>query len=244
MKQIYDKQEPESIQEMFGTIAPKYDRANAVLSLRMHKHWNTELLQRVIKEQQPDTLLDLCCGTGDIGLSFLLNSTTPRQAIMLDFCSEMLDCAKQKAAKLNLTHHALTYVQADAQAIPLADSTIPCATIAYGIRNIKDPAQCMQEVHRVLVPGGTFGILELTRPKHPVVRLGHNIYLKSILPMIGRWLTSNKQAYEYLSHSINHFIPPEKLEGLMKGAGFKSIIQKPLAFGIATILIGQKAKDS
>lgn len=236
----YEKEKPETIQAMFGSIAQRYDRANAVLSLRMHSHWNKKLLRHVLQQKTPHTFLDVCCGTGDIALGYLEGVQEPRQVVMLDFCAEMLECAKRKAEALPLQHHAIRYVQADAQALPLADNSVSCVTIAYGIRNIRDPLKSMQEAYRVLEPGGTFGILELTRPENPMVRLGHRVYLKTILPLVGKWLTSNQEAYRYLCNSIHHFIPPATLEQMLRTAGFATTSRKRLAGGIATLLIAQK----
>ena len=154
----------------------------------------------------------------------------------------MLPYAKLKAEKQNLHHHEIAYIKADAQEIPLESSTIPCAMMAYGIRNIKDPLKCMHEVYRVLQPGGVFGILELTRPSHPLMKVGHQLYLKTILPILGKWITANEEAYRYLCSSIDHFIAPEKLEQLMGEAGFEKTSQKKLFGGIATILIGHKLR--
>lgn len=236
----YNKNNPETIQAMFGSIANGYDRANAILSLQMHKHWNRELV-RLTTPNDPVTLLDLCCGTGDIAFSYLNHIPVGKQALMLDFCEEMLQCAKIKADKLGLQRHQISYLKADAQEIPLASSTVPCATMAYGIRNIQDPLKCLKEVHRVLKPGGLFGILELTRPSNPILKFGHLVYLKTVLPVIGKLVTDNQEAYQYLCRSINHFIPATTLEKMMQEAGFEKVSQKKLTGGIATIVIGTKS---
>jgi demethylmenaquinone methyltransferase / 2-methoxy-6-polyprenyl-1,4-benzoquinol methylase len=236
----YHKNDPESIQQMFGSIAKKYDKANAILSMQMHKHWNKELLKHLIKNQNSITLLDLCCGTGDIAFSFLKKSLTPKSAILIDFCSEMLDCARDKAERLNLNNHQIEYLQADVQNIPLDENHVSLVSMAYGIRNVKNPLKCFQEVHRILKPEGIFGILELTQPTHPVIRLGHSFYLKLILPILGKLITSNREAYQYLCSSIHDFVSPSHLEQQLKQAGFKHTIKKSLACGIATIFLASK----
>ncbi len=236
----YDKQCPESIQEMFGSIAENYDQANTILSMRLNKRWNSQLLDHVTAVCEPEVLLDLCCGTGDIAFNYLKNSSLSRQAILLDFCQEMLECAKKKASTMNFDHHAITYIQADAQKIPLENSSISCATMAYGIRNIKHPHECLSEIYRVLSDKGTFGLLELTRPPNPFFRLGHYVYLKTMIPFLGRWITSNRKAYEYLCQSINTFYAPDVLEDMLKKAGFQNIIKKPVTFGVATIFVARK----
>lgn len=222
---------------MFGSIAQGYDRANAILSCQMHRHWNKALVKAV--GNRSATLLDLCSGTGEITFTTLKNRPYPCHAFLLDFCPEMLECSRQKATKISPIH-TLTYLQADAQAIPLPDQSIACATMAYGIRNVKDPRKAIEEVYRVLQPGGTFGILELTEPENSFLRTMHGVYLRKVLPLLGRYATSNQAAYEYLCNSIKAFIRPSELAELLKAAGFHNVSQKPLLGGIATILIAKK----
>lgn len=236
----YNKTDPETIREMFNSIAKNYDKTNAVLSFQMHKRWNDALIREVILPKKPEKFLDLCCGTGAIAFEYLRNTQSKPIVYLLDFSIEMLTHARDKAEAENLAHHDITYLQADAQAIPLPDDYIDCTTIAYGIRNVKNPQLCLNDVYRVLKSGGTFGILELTQPVNPLLRLGHGIYLRKFLPVMGKFLTSNQEAYRYLCNSINTFIPPEALENLMQASGFKEIKRISLMGGIATILIGKK----
>lgn len=236
----YQKQKPETIQHMFDQIAGSYDLANGVMSMQMHKIWNRRFIQEVVQAQKPKALLDLCCGTGEISLGFLKKETTPCEAFLLDFSSQMLECAKHKASRLSLNQHQIQYLQADAQEIPLSDHAVDCATVAYGIRNIQDPLKCSRDVYRVLRSGGTFGILELTRPTNPFIKTGHQFYLNNILPLVGRWVSKNEEAYQYLCNSIDQFIAPEKMLEILKNAGFSHSVSKPLFGGIATIFIARK----
>ena len=236
----YQKNDPESIQKMFNSIAKQYDRTNAILSFNMQKRWNRTLVEQTIVPKQPEVLLDLCCGTGAIAFEYLKKTQDPLKVYMLDFSEKMLDCAKLQAKKLDIDHHNIYYLQADAQVIPLLNNSVDCATIAYGIRNIKNPSTCIQDVYRVLKPGGTFGLLELTQPNHPLLQSLHGLYLRNILPVIGKLTTSNKEAYEYLCNSIQSFMPPEKIKKQMQTSGFKEIKQHSLLGGVATVLIGTK----
>ena len=236
----YKKEDPQSIQKMFGTIAEQYDRTNAVLSFQMHRIWNRELVRKVVGSSYPENMLDLCCGTGEIAFNYLQNRTGSCEAFMLDFCPEMLACAKNKALQRHLDRHLIHYLQADAQEIPLPSQSIECATMAYGIRNVADPLKSAKEVHRVLKSGGKFGILELTQPKNKVLRFGHSVYLKYALPVLGKFLTSNQEAYNYLCNSIHTFIPPEKLMSILEDAGFRQVECHPMSSGIATIITAIK----
>lgn len=239
----YSQQKPDTIRSMFSTIAQHYDKTNAVISLKLYRLWNRQLINAVANnpliEQQ--TLLDLCAGTGEVSFAWLQNQKTPRKAILLDFCQEMLDVAQQKATQMNMGEHELDFLQADAQFIPLDDQSVDFTTIAYGIRNVREPRLCAHEVHRVLKPGGRFGILELTEPENPILRFAHTFYLRKVMPFLGGLLTNNGDAYKYLSSSIHLFIRPIELENILKHAGFHKVWRKPLMGGVAHILVAEKS---
>lgn len=238
---MYRKDSPATIQSMFNSIAKRYDFTNAVLSFSLHKYWNRNLVRHV-RQASSHVLLDLCSGTGDIAFDYLRIMPSPCKAYLVDFSSEMLEHAKHKASQLKLQpEHQLSYIEADVQHLPLPDQMANCATMAYGIRNVQNPALCIQEVARVLKPGSCFGILELTRPRSRFLRWGHQVYLKTIMPFLGKWLTDNEQAYQYLCQSIQTFTAPEDLQNLLLANGFEKTKIYPLAGGIATIILGYKS---
>jgi demethylmenaquinone methyltransferase/2-methoxy-6-polyprenyl-1,4-benzoquinol methylase len=240
MSSTYTKKKPESIQEMFNSIAPTYDLTNSILSMQMHKLWNRKLIKKTFNPKQPDTFLDLCCGTGAIGLDYLNRTTMPVKGYMIDFSASMLAEAKKRASAMDLDRHEVEFIEGDAQAIPIPNDSVKYATIAYGIRNVKSPQACIKETYRVLTPGGTLGILELTQPENGALRFLHGVYLRNALPLVGKLFTNNGEAYKYLSTSIKGFIPPKELQLMMFSAGFKNVKRIPLLGGIATILIGTK----
>src|ERR1700733_1663995 len=235
----YQKENPETIKAMFGSIAKQYDRTNGALSLQLHRRWNRSLIKKV-QNAHCNKILDLCCGTGEIAFGILKNSEKPYEAFLLDFCPEMLSYAKQKANWLDLKRHQLHYLQADAQQIPLSSDSVDYVTIAYGILNIKDPLKCAKESFRVLRNGGVISILELTQPENVLLRLGHTLYLKTVVPLLGKLLTSNRDAYSYLQNSIKTFVPPKDLEKVLQLSGFQHISRQSLTGGIATIISGTK----
>ena len=119
---------------MFGSIAKNYDRTNAVLSFQMHRIWNASLIRMMRQHGDPDTVLDLCCGTGEIGFGLFKQSLGTQKLILLDFCKEMLEYASLKAGRLNFDQQRISYLQADAQSIPLPDRSVQSVTVAYGIK--------------------------------------------------------------------------------------------------------------
>lgn len=244
-KNIYQAQNPNSIKRLFSSIAPSYDFGNALLSGRLHRRWNRYLVEQTVLSSQPREYLDLCCGTADIArLAVELSSTQPPHRLMvylMDFCPEMLVYAQHKFSNLKEERPVdLQFTVADAQNIPLADQSVDCVTIAYGIRNVADPYLCLQEVFRVLRSGGKLGILELTRPEHPILRWGHSLYLHSVVPVVGRLLTANREAYSYLQQSIHRFIPPKALGSMLRVAGFQHVQIQSLTGGIASLFTGVK----
>lgn len=236
----YQKSDPKTIQSMFNNIARRYDFTNAVLSFRMHKSWNQRLVNEVIKPDTSHTLIDLCAGTGDIAFEYLKVASNPCHAHLIDFSSDMLACAKEKSKKNTMQRHTINYIEADVQTIPLPSAIADAATMAYGIRNVKNPKVCIEEAYRLLKPGARFGILELTQPKNAIMKKGHHLYLKYLLPILGKWLTSDQEAYRYLCNSIHTFIAPEEIEKILKASGFVKTRCIPLSGGIATLIVGQK----
>jgi len=240
MTATYSKDSPETIRSMFDAIAKNYERGNAFLSFYTYRLWNRALQREIYKNHHPEVLLDLCAGTGEIILPFLKREIKPKKATLLDFSGGMLDVAKEKAKKMALSQHELHFLQADAEKIPLPDNSIDAVTVAYGIRNIKHPLNTYLETWRVLKTGGRFGILELTCPTLQPLKFFHHLYLKTALPCIGKWITSDKEAYRYLCNSIHEFVSPEQVLADLKKAGFKETNARPLMGGVATLFTAKK----
>jgi demethylmenaquinone methyltransferase/2-methoxy-6-polyprenyl-1,4-benzoquinol methylase len=237
---LYSKKKPETIRTMFDNIASNYDRTNAVLSFCMHHLWNRALVKNVVAPCKPHSLVDLCAGTGEIAFRSMRAVPALEKLQLVDFSAQMLECAKHKEPECKNSRVSVSYVQANVEELPLEDSSVDCATMAYGIRNVSNPLKCLKDVYRILKPNGALGILELTEPSNKVLKAGHRFYLKNLLPHIGKWLTYDKEAYTYLCNSIHHFVKPEALKQQMQEAGFSNLHIRPLAFGIATLFIAKK----
>lgn len=235
---MYQKSAPESIQAMFASIAKEYDRANTTFSFGLHKRWNQKLISTLGDTiGEIPLLLDLCAGTGEIGLEFLAKYPHSK-AILLDFCPEMLAVAAAKGGHFGRNfQERCTLIEGDAQKLPLQNSSIDGATIAYGIRNVKEPLKCFQEVARVLKPGGHFAILELTRPTSTLLRFMHKLYLKGVLPLLGKWVAKNIDAYRYLSKSVEDFTTPDELEKILIESGLRPVKRVALMGGLSTIFV-------
>ncbi len=227
---MYKKSAPESIREMFASIAENYDRANTTFSLGLHKRWNRKLIKTL---GEANTLLDLCAGTGEIAFGYLAKYRKA-EAILLDFCPEMLAVAKNKGSPFEGRY---SLIEGDAQVLPFENSSFDLVTISYGIRNVEEPLKCFQEVARVLRPNGRFAILELTRPTSSLLRFSYPLSLKFILPLLGKIAAKNIDAYRYPPKSREGFASPDELENKLIEAKLSPVKRISLMGGLSTILL-------
>lgn len=228
----------ERIREMFGVIAPRYDFLNRILSLGIDRIWRRYAVSRILWGNG-SRILDIATGTGDVALEIAAQTDDSVKISGIDFCSEMIELARVKAA--NSPHaHRLEFTVAPCEAIPFPDNTFDSITIAFGIRNVVDRLQGLREMYRVLRPGGKVVILEFSTPTLPVIRELYLFYFNRILPLIGG-LFSRFSAYRYLPDSVMEFPGREEFKMVMQEAGFSSTIHRDLSLGIATVYMGEKA---
>ncbi len=229
----YDKSNPSTIQSLFDSIAPRYDLGNAVLSGNLHRLWNRALVTQAL-QNNPKTILDLCCGTGEIAKR-MMQKNKAAEYYLVDFSEEMLQIAKKRLACGNVN-----FLQANAEALAFENSSFDAATCAYGIRNIQNRAAAFSELYRVLKNNATLAIVELTRPQGRTFNMLHRMYLRTMVPLVGRFITSNEDAYKYLCASIETFVAPEQIVKELENAGFCQITVVPQTFGIATLFYAKK----
>jgi len=217
---------------MFAAIAKSYDLNNRVHSLWQDQSWRRFAVRRA--EVKPtDIALDVACGTGDLAQA--LARAGAAKVIGLDFTFEMLEIARHKAGGLSPTSHPdrITYIQGDAQKMPLADGSTDVVTIAFGIRNVLDPARAIAEFRRVLRPGGRLVILEFAEPRFAPVRWFNSLYCRQIMPRTATWIAGDKSgAYKYLPKSVATFVTPGQMCAMLGDAGFGSIRTDSLSMGI------------
>jgi len=217
------------IQGMFDSIVPTYDFINRVLSMGIDIRWRKKLIT-MLGDVKGKRVLDICCGTGDLSRAI---GEHGGKVTSLDFSMNML--------KTGIRNQAITEaIAADAAHLPFKTDTFDAVTISFGIRNIPDLENFIQEVKRVLKPEGNFTILELTRPRHKIVRFVYNIYLRIALPLIGGIISGQHRAYRYLSRTIATFINPPSIEGMLEKYGFVLVNNHALTFSIATIISAKK----
>jgi len=224
------------VREMFASIARRYDTANEVLSLGIHKGWRRAAVH--LSGAAPgERVLDCATGTGDLALEFKRAVGASGEVIGTDFCAEMLESAPAKAAKAGLQ---VKFAVADVLALPYPDGQFDVASIAFGIRNVDDPLLCLREMARVVKPGGCVIVLEFGQPRGPFGAL-FRAYSRGVMPVVGGLLTGNRAAYEYLPRTAAAFPAGEKFLGVMRESdAFSAMEAHPLTFGTAYVYRGVK----
>jgi demethylmenaquinone methyltransferase/2-methoxy-6-polyprenyl-1,4-benzoquinol methylase len=226
-----------AVREMFTSIAPRYDLLNHVLSMNIDRLWwkRTARAFAAILSKPDARVLDLCCGTGDMTLALRRQAGKSSPEILgADFSHAMLQRARQKAAAT-----ALRWVEADALHLPFPDAHFDLVTSAFGFRNLADYDAGLQEIKRVLRPGGEFGILECGEPEG-LVGTFYRIYFKHVLPVIGTAISGVKGPYAYLPASVARFPAPDQMLQRIRQAGFSDPSWTPYTLGTAGLYRGRK----
>ncbi|TWT30300.1 UbiE/COQ5 methyltransferase [Posidoniimonas corsicana] len=227
------------VQRMFGEIAPRYDLLNHLLSLNIDRYWRRRTV-RLVPPSGDAPILDLCTGTGDLALAYE-RAASGRLAITgSDFCPEMLTIARKKGEAAGVNDH-VSWVEADAQALPFESDAYQIVSVAFGLRNVADTDQGLREMARVCRPGGKVAVLEFTTPRRQPLRGLYGWYFRNVLPRIGQALArNNSAAYEYLPQSVGQFYEYEQLTERMEAAGLRDVKFHPMTFGVATLYVGTK----
>ncbi len=231
-----------NIREMFGRVAPRYDLLNRLLSARIDVLWRRALVQDVDEYlRRPDArILDVCCGTGDVAAELervreKLCGSARRPVVGSDFCRPMLTAAAQKLQK-----SGAPLVEADALSFPAPDGGFDLITVAFGFRNLTNYAAGLEELSRLLAPGGCLAILEFSTPSNRLWGSAFEWYFRNVLPRIGNAVSGAGDAYSYLQRSVERFLSPQQLEAAMLDNGFARASWRPLTGGISCLHLGYK----
>lgn len=225
------------VRDMFGEIAPKYDRMNHLLSMNVDRYWRWRAVRK-LAPNRTDPILDVCTGTGDLAFSFHKYTDGNVPVVGSDFCFEMLAVGRQKSDK---TERQVAFIEADAQDLPFESDKFQVVSAAFGLRNVADTDKGLREMTRVCKPGGQIAILEFSVPRYQPIKGMYGWYFKNVLPKIGQFLARNdSEAYNYLPDSVGEFPCYGQLTEKMLNAGMSQAKFYPLTFGIATLYIGVK----
>ncbi len=229
---------PSRIGQMFNRIAPTYDFLNHFLSVGIDLKWR-KMAVKDLSVTGRELVLDLACGTGDLGFAALEKAPECR-VIGVDLALKMLEIAKEKANKKKLTAMSYLFLSGDILNLPFRDSTFDKAMIAFGIRNVVNTKKAFVEICRVLKPGGRLAVLEFSLPRNVLFKDLYMIYFKKILPFVGGLVSRDPEAYSYLPSSVDSFTPPEVLSLEMKNAGFRIAKTKFYTGGISYLILADK----
>jgi demethylmenaquinone methyltransferase / 2-methoxy-6-polyprenyl-1,4-benzoquinol methylase len=229
--QLSAYRDPTRVRAMFSGIARRYDLANHILSGGCDFIWRRHTAQ-IVAKWRPNSILDLATGTGDLALA-VQRALPDSEVIGVDFSNEMIAIARKKGVR--------RVIPADALALPFADRSFDCVTIAFGLRNIADWGAALGEMARVLVVNGKLLIMEFSLPSMSILRGVYRFYLHHVLPALGSFLTKKKSAYDYLGDSIEQFPTGKELLQLIEQNGFRDPMCEPLSGGIVTIYTATKS---
>jgi len=235
---LQEQAKARAVEEMFAAVAPRYDLANHVLSLARDIAWR-RATARELREAlaQPGSIaVDACCGTGDLSLA--LARVSAGTVVGTDFCRPMLQLAQRKAG--NQAGPAF-FLEADTLRLPFRDGSLDVVSMAFGFRNLASYTRGLEEMHRVLKPGGWLAILEFSQVRWPVVGSMFRLYFHYVLPCLGAWISGVNGPYQYLPDSVSRFPDQERLAALMREAGFKNVRYRNFTGGVAALHLGQRS---
>lgn len=225
------------VKQMFGDIAPTYDRLNHVLSFNIDRLWRRRVV-RIVRRTGAKRILDLATGTGDLAIAMTrrIRGCTVCGA---DLSPEMLEEARRKIVRRGLDER-ITLMECDAEHIELQAGSVDAATIAFGIRNFEHPERGLSELFRTIKSGGHLVILEFSNPRNGFVGWLYRFYSHRLLPVIGGAVSHNRAAYEYLPDSVDKFPAPEEFVRMLESAGFADVRRRSQSLGIAQIYIARR----
>jgi demethylmenaquinone methyltransferase / 2-methoxy-6-polyprenyl-1,4-benzoquinol methylase len=221
--------QPERVRDMFDRISPSYDRMNLLMSMGRDGRWR-RLGVRASGARPGDAALDVCCGTGDFAVELRRAVGPSGRVVGLDFSPQMLEMARRKCS-------AVEWLQGDALALPFADGGFAAACVGFGVRNLSDHGRGFAEMARVVRPGGRVVCLEMSTPPAPI-RPFSQLWTDHGVPVLGRIVARDPDAYRYLPESVHRFPPARELAAIMREAGLVDVGYRRLMMGVVALHVG------
>jgi demethylmenaquinone methyltransferase/2-methoxy-6-polyprenyl-1,4-benzoquinol methylase len=228
------------VQNLFSSVATKYDLMNDVMSLGVHRLWKQHFVNKITNFNSK--ILDMAGGTGDISMRIIRKALMREQNVEIVICDinyDMLHLAKDRAIDLNYFNH-IKFMNCDAENLPFADNSFDYYTISFGIRNVANISKALKEAYRVLKPAGRFLCLEFSKIPNEYVESVYKSYSFNIIPWIGKHITGDEEAYRYLVESIDTFPDQNNFKAQIIEAGFSQVEYSNLTSGVAAIHSGYK----
>lgn len=224
------------VNKLFGEVSENYDLMNDAMSLGVHRIWKNSLLDWMAPRQRHH-MLDLAGGTGDIALGFL--NRGGGKATIADLNFQMLSVGKQKNNSLSVNND-LSWLACNGENLPFNDNNFDIVSISFGLRNITHKSIALNEIFRVLKPGGRFMCLEFSKVNISILNLFYQIWSSRVIPTLGERISGQKDNYEYLIESIKRFPDQDELSSMIYNSNFVSVKYRNLSGGIAAIHSGWK----
>ena len=227
----------EQVERMFNNIAHSYDLLNHSLSWGIDRRWRRIAIDS-LAPFRPQQILDIATGTGDFAI-LSAHRLHPQSIIGADISDGMMSIGQQKVKKQGL-EHVIRFKREDCCALTFADNTFDAVTVAYGVRNFENLDHGLQEIRRVLKPGGHLLIVELSSPNHFPMKQLFSVYAKVVMPTLGRMISKDHSAYVYLPATMAAFPQGEVMQTILKKAGFSQVHFRRFTFGISTMYLATK----
>jgi len=226
------------VDDVFRSVAQRYDLMNDLMSFGLHRAWKDALVTAVNPpKNRPFALLDIAGGTGDVALRAIEAGGEFTRATVCDINSDMLAIGRERAAARGL-NDAVTFTEANAEALPFVDRSFDAATIAFGIRNVPRIDAALAEAFRVLKIGGKFLCLEFSAVDVPGLDRLYDFYSFNVIPVLGRMVAGDAESYRYLVESIRRFPNPQAFAAMLRAAGFARVSFQPMTGGIVALHCG------
>jgi demethylmenaquinone methyltransferase/2-methoxy-6-polyprenyl-1,4-benzoquinol methylase len=226
----------QQVRSMFNSIAPRYDFLNHFLSAGTDYLWRKKAI-KLLENCHPKTILDIATGTGDLAIGAA--KLNPEKIVGIDIADDMLEIGRRKILAKKLDR-IISLEHGDSENLRFDDGSFDAAMVAFGVRNFENLEKGLKEMFRVLKENGMIVILEFSQPQMPVIRTIYQIYFKIMLPVVGRLVSGNRSAYQYLPDSVGKFPAGKEMLGILESTGFRQTVFAPLSFGIATLYSGFK----
>jgi demethylmenaquinone methyltransferase/2-methoxy-6-polyprenyl-1,4-benzoquinol methylase len=234
------KTKADFVRAMFARIAQRYDFMNRLMTLGRDQIW-----RRYVAQQAPlpqgGLALDVATGTADLALALAWRYPHGR-VVGVDFCPEMIGIGQAKVVAAGENPH-IRFVIGDALQLPFADGCFDAVTSGFALRNVADIPQAFTEMGRVAKAGGRVVCLEIARPMLPIFRQFFHFYFYRLVPLLGRSIVGQKEAYHYLPHSLTHFLSPEELKAVMEKVGLSKVWYRRLMLGTVAVHVGVKEAE-
>jgi demethylmenaquinone methyltransferase/2-methoxy-6-polyprenyl-1,4-benzoquinol methylase len=225
------------VENMFDKIAFRYDFLNRILSAGIDVGWRKKAIRQLVSSN-PKNILDVATGTGDFALT-CYEILEPEKITGIDISDGMLEIGRKKIEKAGLQQH-IELLNGDSEAILFDDNSFDAVTVAFGVRNFENLEKGLDEIKRVLKPGGKLVVLEFTKPSVPVIKQLYNFYMKTITPKIGKIIAKNNEAYQYLNDSVLQFPEKESFIHILNQSDYRNAFYKTLTLGICSIYCAEK----